>query len=241
MPIGSQVTHNHLLEIPINLSANPISLLANLNLWDHPCIILVSLLATPNILQAIPIRVLVIPNNLLSILVSLLAIPNNQLTISIRMLASPVSHPARVTHMWVTPIRVLDSLISQLTIFIRMLGSHVSQLARVTHMWVSPILQWASNSTRVTLTMVSNNSQWPILSCTGNLAMFRHRLHRARAMCNTFTPSLAPRSLSAKLHRVLGETWLPLLLQRLQVVSPLLHLLLAKSLVRLRTIVSLAV
>ena len=113
MPIDNQVIHNRLLVLPINYWANPISLLPNLNPWDHLCIIPVSLLAVPSNLQAIS-------SNLQAILISCLAIPSKLQAIPIRVLASPISRPARVSHMWVTPS-----------------------------------LQWASNSTKATLTMVS--------------------------------------------------------------------------------------
>ena len=91
MPIDNQVIRNCLLVLHINLWANPISLLANLNPWDH--------------LRIIPVSLLVIPSNLQAILISCQAIPipSNLQAIPIRMLASPVSQPARVTHMWVTP------------------------------------------------------------------------------------------------------------------------------------------
>ena len=61
MPITNQVIYNCLLVLPINRWANPISLSANLNPWDHLYIIPVSLLAVPSNLQAFPIRVLASP------------------------------------------------------------------------------------------------------------------------------------------------------------------------------------
>ena len=105
MPIDNKVIRNCLLVLHINLWANPISLLANLNPWDHLCIIPVSLLAVLSNLQAILISCQAIP------------IPSNLQSIPIRMLASPVSQPARVTHMWVTPTlqRTSNSIKATLT------------------------------------------------------------------------------------------------------------------------------